>query len=372
MSCNRLLAALLTATVPASMKLTTPRPMWVWLGGACVVLGLGWLIAPVLTPFVLAAVLAYALEPAVERLSASRPPWVRPLAAGLIELLALAALLGVVVLILPILSRELPLLREQIPLQVQRLSDFLAPLLKQFGIQVALDSASVKAYVMQHVGANIEEWLAAALSSARVGGSFVLTVIAQLILVPVVCYYLLLDWPRLRPLLVRFVPPRMAAIVAEIVSECDAVLGQYLRGQISVMLILAAYYSVALAVGGFELALPVGVFTGLAICVPYLGFGLGALLALLTGVLQYASFYAVWVVVVVYGLGQVLESFFLTPRLVGERIGLHPVAVIFVLLAFGHLFGFVGVLVALPVGALCLVLFRRVMACYFSSRFYLG
>jgi predicted PurR-regulated permease PerM len=160
--------------------------------------------------------------------------------------------------------------------------------------------------------------------------------------------------------------------VLDFVRECDAVLGQYLRGQVLVMLILAGYYTVALALAGFELALPVGVFTGLGIFIPYLGFGVGAALALLAGVLQYASLYGVGVVAVVYGAGQVIESFFLTPRLVGERIGLHPLAVIFVLLAFGHLFGFVGVLLALPAGALVLVALRRLRTGYVASRLYQG
>jgi predicted PurR-regulated permease PerM len=168
------------------------------------------------------------------------------------------------------------------------------------------------------------------------------------------------------------VPPRYLEAVLDFAQECDAVLGQYLRGQLMVMLILAAYYTVALALGRFDLALPVGIFTGLAIFVPYLGFGIGAALALLAGVLQYANLYGVGVVAVVYGAGQVIESFFLTPRLVGERIGLHPLAVIFVLLAFGHLFGFVGVLLALPAGALVLVALRRLRTGYVASRLYQG
>jgi predicted PurR-regulated permease PerM len=170
----------------------------------------------------------------------------------------------------------------------------------------------------------------------------------------------------------RLVPPRHLDAAMGFLRECDEVLGQYLRGQVLVMLILAAYYTVALALAGFELALPVGVFTGLAIFIPYVGFGVGAVLALLAGMLQFASWYGVGAVAVVYGLGQVVESFFLTPRLVGERIGLHPIAVIFVLLAFGHLFGFVGVLLALPAGALVLVALRRLRVAYMTSRLYQG
>jgi predicted PurR-regulated permease PerM len=171
---------------------------------------------------------------------------------------------------------------------------------------------------------------------------------------------------------VAWVPVPWRATYDSFMSECDAVLGQYLRGQILVMLVLSVFYALALMMFGLDLALPIGVFTGLAVCVPYLGFGLGLILALLAGLLQFASFKAVIMVAVVYGAGQLIESFWLTPKLVGERIGLHPLAVIFALLAMGQLFGFVGVLVALPVSAVLLVAIRRARNQYFSSNLYQG
>jgi predicted PurR-regulated permease PerM len=290
----------------------------------------------------------------------------------LVELAAIAAALGVALLIVPIISRELPVLRDQIPVLAVRLNDHVAPWLTEHGFAVKLDTESIKAFVVKYFDANGDGWLSALLSSARIGGSFLLAIIGNAVLVPVVTFYLLLDWHDLQRRLCRMVPPRYLEAVLDFAQECDAVLGQYLRGQLMVMLILAAYYTVALALGRFDLALPVGIFTGLAIFVPYLGFGIGAALALLAGVLQYANLYGVGVVAVVYGAGQVIESFFLTPRLVGERIGLHPLAVIFVLLAFGHLFGFVGVLLALPAGALVLVALRRLRTGYVASRLYQG
>ena len=131
---------------------------------------------------------------------------------------------------------------------------------------------------------------------------------------------------------------------------------------IAVMVAMACYYSIALRLGGLDLAWPIGIFTGLALCVPYVGYGLGLLLALLAALLQFDPTHALLVVAVVYGLGQLLESFVLTPRWVGERIGLHPLAVIFALLAFGRLLGFVGVLLALPISAMLLVAWRHWMA----------
>jgi predicted PurR-regulated permease PerM len=346
------------------------RLVMAWLVVAGAFVAAVWLLAPVLTPFLVATVLAYVLHPAVDRLCRPRGVLPRLLAVALVELAAMAVVLGVLLLIVPILSRELPLLREQIPVLAARLNDRLAPWAAAHGIPFSLDPASIKGFVLKYLDANLEDWLAAALSSARIGGSFVLAIVGNAVLLPVVLFYLLADWPQFVARLYGFVPPRHAQAVADYLHECDEVLGHYLRGQLLVMLLLAAYYTVALALAGFDLAFPVGVFTGLAIFVPYLGFGLGAALALLAGVLQFASLYGVLVVLAIYGFGQFFESFFLTPRLVGERIGLHPIAVIFALLACGHLFGFIGVLLALPAGALALVALQRLRVAYLASPLY--
>ena len=341
-----------------------------WLALSLLGLLLVWLLAPVLTPFLVGAVLAYALHPAVERLAARRVP--RVLAVALVEVASIVVLLAVLLLIVPILSKELPLLREQIPLLADRLNRGLSPWLAQFGVNVALDIGSIKAFVLKYLDANLEDWLATVLSSARIGGSILLAIIGNAILVPVVLFYLLMDWPNLVERTSRLVPPRMRERVHGFVEECDSMLGQYLRGQLLVMLIMAVFYSVGLALFRFDLAVPVGVFTGLAIFIPYVGFGLGLLLALLAGVLQFTSVYGLVAVAVVYGIGQLVESLFLTPRLVGERIGLNPLMVIFALLAFGHLFGFVGVLIALPVSALLVVAARRLSTLYLQSDLYRG
>ncbi|MFZ9511699.1 MAG: AI-2E family transporter, partial [Burkholderiaceae bacterium] len=188
--------------------------------------------------------------------------------------------------------------------------------------------------------------------------------------IPVARVYLLLDWDDRLDRLRGLIPPRLRASVESFTTECDHVLGQYLRGQLLVMLAMAVFFSIGLSLFGLDVALPVGVFTGLAMFVPYLGFGAGLLLATLAGLLQFASVKALLMVAVVFGLGQLLESLVLTPRLVGQRIGLHPLAVIFALLAFGQLFGLVGVLVALPASAVLLVALRRGRAEYLDSRLY--
>ncbi|MEO6032787.1 MAG: AI-2E family transporter [Burkholderiaceae bacterium] len=346
------------------------RQTFTWIALSLLGLLLIWLIGPVLTPFVVAAVLGYVLHPAVERVARRRVP--RVVAVALVETLAIIAALTVLLAIVPILSQQLPLLREQIPLLADRLNEGLSPWLARFGIHVSLDTASIKRFVLTYLDANFDESMTTALSSARIGGSILLAVVGNAVLVPVVLFYLLLDWPNLMHRFAALVPPRLRDRANDFAAECDSVLGQYLRGQLLVMLILAAYYSIGLSLFGFDLAVPVGVFTGLAIFIPYVGFGLGLVLALISAVLQFSGWHGVIGVAVVYGIGQLFESFFLTPQLVGERIGMSAITVIFALLAFGHLFGFIGVLIALPVSALLVVAVRRLRTLYLGSRLYLG
>jgi predicted PurR-regulated permease PerM len=346
------------------------RQTLTWLALAAGLALLLWLLAPVLTPFVVGAVLAYVLHPLVERLASRRVP--RVVAVLVVEVLALLVAIALVLLLVPVLVKETPLLKAQVPPLLDRLDQSLSPWLAQFGIHINLDVASLKAWLSQLLDANMEDWLAAALSSARLGGSVLLSLIGNAVLIPVVLFYLLADWPRLVLEAQSLVPPRMRESAFGFLEECDTMMGQYLRGQFVVMGVLAVYYSAGLALGGFDLALPLGVFTGLAVAIPYVGFGLGALLALLAGLLQFGSINAVLVVAIVFGIGQLFESFVLTPRLVGERIGLSPLAVIFALMAFGQLFGFVGVLVALPASAVAAVAIRRARGAYVASRLYAG
>jgi predicted PurR-regulated permease PerM len=334
-----------------------------------------WLLGPVLAPFVVAAVLAYALTPLVDwldQLGRGRIP--RVLAVMVVELVFVLALLAILLLIVPILAKELPLMRDQLPLLLEHANAFAQPLLTQWGVQVALDMDSVKSFVKTYLDTNFQDAAGSVLSSLKIGGSVAFSLIGNLVLIPVALFYLLMEWDGLVGQVRQLIPPALRPASDAFVRDADAVLGQYLRGQLLVMFILALYYGVALKLFGLDLALPIGVFTGLAVFVPYLGFGLGLLLAAFAGLLQFSAAgglsHTVLMLVVVFGAGQLLESFVLTPKLVGERIGLHPLAVIFSLLAFGQLFGFLGVLVALPVSAVLLVAIRRLRSGYLASHLY--
>ncbi len=327
-------------------------------------------LGPVLTPFVAAAMLSYVLEPGVEWLVARRVP--RALAVCAVMLLALLGILAIVLVLVPIIQVEAAQIRERFPALVALITEQILPWLKQrFGIDLHLDPAALRAWLTRQLASSGDDVAALLFGYARSGWAAALQVLGMVFLVPVVMFYLLLDWPQLGTRLGELTPPRWRSAALAPLREIDALLGQYLRGQVLVMLALAVFYALALLVAGFDLWLPIGVLTGLLVAVPYLGFALGLIFALVTGMLQLGPVAGLVSVAVIYGAGQVLESLVLTPRLVGERIGLHPLAVILALLAFGTLFGFVGVLLALPLSAVLAVGLRRLRAAYLASEFYL-
>ena len=291
--------------------------------------------------------------------------------AVLAMILLLGLLLFLLMLILvPVLNKEAQALQQKFPAIIERLNTHVAPwLAAKFNLQISFDGESVRG-LLGDLFTSGKADAASVWSSIRVGTGAVLGLVGLLVLVPMVLFYLLLDWPHLIERVRALLPRRWENQVVAMVREIDTVLAQFLRGQIAVMTALALYYSVALAIAGFDVALPVGILTGLLVFIPYVGYGLGLILALLSAVLQFGNWYGLIAVAVVYGFGQVLESFVLTPRLVGERIGLHPLAVIFALMAFGQLFGFVGVLVALPASAAILVGLKHVRNRYVASSFY--
>jgi predicted PurR-regulated permease PerM len=354
------------------MSLTAPqRQTLVWAAVAGLLLWILAAIGPVLAPFAAAAILAYVLEPAVRWLAGHRVP--RTLAVILAMTLALAAACSVLLIVVPLVQSEVGQIRERIPALVGLFTEQWLPWLRErLGVDLRLDAASLRTRLAEQLSASGGDLASALLAYVRSGWAAAIQVLGLLFLVPVVAFYLLVDWPRIGPLLRELVPPRWQTGSFDLLGEIDTLLGQYLRGQLLVMAALAVWYSAGLLVAGFELWLPLGVLTGLLVAVPYLGFAVGLSFALLSGLLQFGPMQGLISVAVIYGVGQLLEGFVLTPRLVGERIGLHPAAVILALLAFGALFGFVGVLLALPLAAVAAVALRRLRTAYLGSDFYRG
>jgi predicted PurR-regulated permease PerM len=341
-----------------------------WLGIALVCVLLLWLLGPVLVPFVVGAILAYALHPLVDKLQDRL--WPRPLAVLVVELGLILLITGLFLLIVPIVVQQVPLIKQQLPALIDQLNTVLTPLMAQLGLKADIDLPRIKELMSEYLNTHSNSAFGALVSSLKLGGSLALSIVGSLVLIPVALFFFLLDWFVFVARVREFIPPHLHNKVDSFMTETDDVLSQYLRGQILVMVIMASYYACGLSLFGLDLALPIGLFTGLAMFIPYVGFGIGLVLALIAGFLEFASVKALIMVATVYGSGQVIEGLWLTPKLVGKRIGLHPLAVIFALLAFGKIFGFVGVLVALPASAITLVAFRRLKAVYLRSDLYKG
>ena len=344
------------------------RDSWPWLAAMLGFFVLCWLLAPILTPFVLGAGLAYAGDPIVDRLQR----WGLSRTAGVCAvflLITVASLLSLVMLV-PMLQGQLAVLLQNIPQWLAWIQD---QGLSRLGIALPegmrLDAEGFKKLVAEHwsdAGGVLKE----AWGHISASGGALLTAIANLLLVPVVTFYLLRDWDLLVAWIRNLVPPRSLPTVGRMAQETDEVLGAFIRGQLTVMGALTLYYWVALWAAGLNLALLVGLIVGLVSFIPYLGAIVGVLVAVIAMLVQTQELLPFVWLAVVFGIGQILESNVLTPLLVGDRIGLHPVTVIFAVMAGGQLFGFVGVMLALPVAAVLAVLMRHAKSQWLTSRMY--
>jgi predicted PurR-regulated permease PerM len=272
------------------------------------------------------------------------------------------------VILLPLLARQVRAVLGQIPFYLDWLRTTLEPWVRRT-FDVQLDVQLVKDWIVAHVS-EIQNFAMRLLPTLTTGGLALLGMAMNLILIPIVLLYLLRDWDRLIRSIDVMIPRRWHAETSKLLTEIDCVLGEFLRGQLVVMFMMGAFYTVGLWLAGLEYALSVGIIAGLVTFVPYLGFVVGASLATLIGLLQFADYQGLLWIWAVFAIGNLLENYVLVPWLVGERIGLHPVAVIFALLAFGQLFGFFGVLLALPVSAALLVWLRHLRRKYLVSGAY--
>lgn len=344
------------------------KSWWLWLA-ALAALVLGYALLPVLTPFLLSALLAYMGNPLVERLQR----WLSRTWAVAVVFLVLAGLLLLAFLILiPMLGRQLADLYALTPQLLDWLQHSLLPWLQhKLGLEADVwELGQLKQTLSNQLGKapNIASMLFGVLGSS---GMALAGWLANLFLVPVVTFYLLRDWHFIVAKIHVLLPRRQEPLVVRLLGECHEVLGAFMRGQLMVMLSLAIVYALGLMLLGVKLGLLIGILAGLASIVPYMGFIVGIGMALIAGFFQFGLDYLMLGGIVgVFMLGQVLESVALTPLLVGDRIGLHPVAVMFAILAGGQLFGFTGVLLALPVAAVLMVLLRYGYERYQASELY--
>jgi predicted PurR-regulated permease PerM len=340
-----------------------------WIIGVTVIVALLLhLLGDILTPFLIGAILAYIGNPAVSWGETHRIS--RTIGTLLVVGVTGLAVFGLILVLTPLVHSEFSQLVQRLPTLAVLLQTKFAPWLQQtFGIELQLDMDSIKAMISDNL-AGAEALTPKVLSSVKAGGTLILAILINLALIPVVMFYLLRDWNIILARFEELTPRRWLVTLRTVAVEVDDVLAEFLRGQASVMVVLAIYYVIALWIAGLQFWLPIGLLTGLLVFVPYVGFGLGLVLGVLAALLQWHGLPGFVAVLVVYGVGQLLEGYVLVPWLVGDRIGLHPVAVIFALLAFGEVFGFAGVLLALPASAVLLVALRHLRKAYNESALY--
>ena len=327
-------------------------------------------MAEIFTPFLTAFILAYALRPVCLWLEGKKIP--RTVAAAIAMIIGLGLVFFILALFIGLLKNEIPLIKTQLPTWIQNTQAWLGPKLIEFHINVDwMDlKANVTQKITEHINDNADALMSTTLDTVLMSGSSVIAGFVNSVLILFVMFYLLIDWDHFFALLKKIVPQRAQETVHHLAMHTDGLLSQYLRGMLIVISIMSIFYSIGLSFIGIKGAVALGVFTALMIVIPYIGIALGLTLAVLSALLQFGPGGAVIGVLVIYGIGQFLEGFFLTPRLVGERIGLHPVAVLFALLLFGKLFGFFGVLLALPISAVSLVLMKYTWSRYTQSAWY--
>ncbi len=350
----------------------TDTRRWIWLVVALVIGALVYWLHPILSPFLAGILLAYLADPLVdrlERLGLSRT-W------GVIAVFALFSLiLAMLLLVLvPMLAKQLVRLFELAPQMLDWLQHTALPWVQgRLGLAEGFwKFDKIKAAISEHMG-QTTDIVGVVLTQATVSGLALLAWLANLVLIPVVSFYLLRDWDLMMAKLRHLVPRQREEQVVQLAGECHEVLGAFVRGQLLVMVALGMIYAGGLMLVGLELGLLIGMIAGLAAIVPYMGFIIGIGAALIAGLFQYGGdLYPLLSIAAVFMVGQILEGMVLTPLLVGDRIGLHPVAVIFAILAGGELFGFTGVLLALPVAAVIMVLLRHMHDLYKESGMYGG
>jgi len=324
-----------------------------------------WLLAPVLMPFALAAMLAYLSDPLADRLE--RAGMGRTLAVSIVFVLLLLVIAAALLLLVPLIARQIENLVQNFPHYVEWARDRALPWLqaKLHLDPKAFDTDRLVEQFKEHLGS-----IGTVLGTLSRSGIGVVAWLTNLVLIPVVWFYLLRDWDRLVAWIDRMLPRSVEPTIAHLARESDVVLGAFVRGQLLVMLALAIYYGVALTLVGISVGPLIGMVAGLLSFVPYLGFITGFAGAVIASLVQHGDWTHLLMVVGVFVVGQLLEGYVLVPRLVGEKIGLHPVAVIFAVLAGGYLFGFLGVLLALPAASVILVLLRYLAQRYRQSDLY--
>lgn len=327
-----------------------------------------YLLSSILVPFVAAMAVAYFLDPACDRLE--RAGLSRTLATTVVTVIFALFLATALLILVPLLLEQLSQLVERFPRYVEALRKALQPILSDLARRLPAESVGEPSGILSSQVGSIVSWLGTAIAGVVTGGLALVNILSVMFVTPVVAFYLLRDWDYMVERIDVCLPRQHAATIREQAALIDKTLAGWVRGQSTVCLLLGAFYAIGLTVIGLDFGLAVGLMAGLLSFIPYVGTISGFVAGLAIAFSQYSDWGPIVAVLAVFVVGQLVEGNFLTPKLVGDRVGLHPVWVMFSLFAGGALFGFVGVLLALPVAAVIGVLVRFAVSRYLESRYY--
>lgn len=328
-----------------------------------------YLLSPILTPFAVSALIAYLFDPFADKLESWKVS--RTLSVVIVFFVIILIFFIILLFLIPTLEHQISKLIANLPSYFTWMSEHISPWLKdKFGLETDIfNLTEVTGLLKEHWNdaGGIAKTVVASLSKSSL---VVVNWMMNIILIPVITFYLLRDWDILTARVGEMIPRPVYPTINKLVTESNSVLSAFLRGQFSVMLALGIIYSIGLMIIGLDLSLLIGMGAGIVSFIPYLGAITGMVVGVVTAIMQFGDFTIVVYVLIVFGVGQLLEGFVLTPWLVGDKIGLHPVAVIFSVLAGGQLFGFVGILLGLPIAAVVMVLLKFAHQNYIHSKMY--
>ena len=351
--------------------MTLQRQVAFWIGALVALIVALWLLSPILLPFIAGIVLAYFLDPladALERMGLPR------LAATLVILLfSVLVLVTGLVLVVPVLSDQIGKFASDLPGLLQALSGRFNELAPQWLKELLAKSETNIQGSLSELATRAAGWIVTLLSSILSGGMALVNLLSLLVITPIVAFYLLIDWDHIVAKVDGWLPREHVETVRGIARDIDTAMAGFIRGQGTLCLLLGAFYAIALSFAGLKFGLAIGLVTGLLSFIPYAGAITGGVLAIGVALVQFwPDFGGIFLVAGIFVAGQFIEGNFLSPKLVGQSVGLHPVWLMFALFAFGYIFGFVGLLLAVPMAAAAGVLVRFAMRQYLASRLYLG
>jgi predicted PurR-regulated permease PerM len=351
--------------------MTIQRQVSAWLIVLAVIIAFMWLFADIMLPFLAGIVLAYFLDPVADALERLKLP--RLVATLIIVLASLLALVLVLLLVVPLIGDQIVKFAERLPGDVSTLVALFNDGAPQWLKDALAKTGSTLPASGSEIAAKAAGWVAKLLQSLLTGGLALFNMMSLLIITPLVTFYMLNDWDRMVALVDGWLPRDHVETVRSIARDINAAMAGFIRGQGTVCLVLGILYAIALIAAGLNFGLLIGLTAGLLSFIPFVGAAVGGVLAIATALVQFwPDWVQVLIIVAIFAAGQFLEGNFLSPRLVGRSIGLHPVWLMFALLAFGYLFGFAGILLAVPLAAAIGVLSRFFLMQYLASKLYLG